>query len=62
MEPILTVFQKALFHIGTIVNFFIHRFANLSAGEPAKACQTRICIAANSVMPGSLPESFPAQV
>jgi len=30
-----------LFPFGTIVNFFIHRFANLSAGEPAKACQTR---------------------
>jgi hypothetical protein len=30
-----------LFVFGTIVNFFIHRFANLSAGEPAKACQTR---------------------
>jgi len=30
-----------LFPFGTIVNFFIHRFANLSAGEPAKMCQTR---------------------
>jgi hypothetical protein len=30
-----------LFPFGTIVNFFIHRFASLSAGEPAKACQTR---------------------
>jgi hypothetical protein len=38
---ILSVSQKALFQFGTIVNFFIHRFANLSAGEPAKACQTR---------------------
>jgi hypothetical protein len=31
----------ALFPFGTIVNFFIHRFVNLSAGEPAKMCQTR---------------------
>jgi hypothetical protein len=31
----------ALFVFETIVNFFIHRFANLSAGEPAKVCQTR---------------------
>jgi hypothetical protein len=31
----------ALFVFETIVNFFIHCFANLSAGEPAKACQTR---------------------
>jgi hypothetical protein len=52
----------ALFPFGTIVNFFIHRFANLSAGEPAKACQTRISISTNSVMSGSLPESFPARV
>jgi hypothetical protein len=35
------VFQKALFVFQTIVNFFIHRFAILSAGEPAKVCQTR---------------------
>jgi hypothetical protein len=38
---ILSVSQKALFVFGTIVNFFIHRFAILSAGGPAKACQTR---------------------
>jgi hypothetical protein len=30
-----------LFPLGTIVNFSIHRFANLSAGEPAKVCQAR---------------------
>jgi hypothetical protein len=30
----------ALFLFGTIVNFFIHRFGILSAGDPAKACQT----------------------
>jgi hypothetical protein len=41
---------------------FIHRFANLSAGGPAKACQALNLYFANSIMPASLPESLLVRV